>query len=418
MATIPSISMIPSGYKKNKVYSVIPTNGNADLDFSRTGTATRINPSGLIETIADDVPRLDYTDGSCPSLLLEPLSTNLVDYSELFSNISWAKNGATVASGFPAPSVDSPLGAFKLVEDTSIGSHYIQSNSFAVEDEDSHTISVLVKKGESNFIQLLFGSTRHSNTNFANFDLLNGVIGSFSAGTPNIEPIGDYYKCSFSSEATATGSALGFIWKIQSATSTRGQSYTGDGTSGVYIFGAQIEKQTSATSYIPTNGGQQTRNSDSASKVNLVNSINSTQGVLYAEISALSDNETFRIISLSDNSFNNRVSIMYDTTSNRIRGQVLLGGLTQAAITFVVTDIKEYSKVAFKYSNNDFSLWVDGVKVGTDNNGSVMTENTLNKISFDAGSSSASTNFYGKCKDLRVFKNALSDEELTILTTV
>ena len=75
---IPSLAMIPSGYKDGKVYSVLPSNGDGDFTFSRGSSATRVNQDGLIEEITDqDTPRLDYSDGSCPSLLLEPQSTNL-----------------------------------------------------------------------------------------------------------------------------------------------------------------------------------------------------------------------------------------------------------------------------------------------------------------------------------------------------
>ena len=83
---IPSLAMIPSGYKDGKVYSVLPSNGDGDFTFSRGSNATRVNKDGLIETITGDTPRLDYSDSSCPSLLLEPQSTNLIPYSEDFSN--------------------------------------------------------------------------------------------------------------------------------------------------------------------------------------------------------------------------------------------------------------------------------------------------------------------------------------------
>ena len=74
---IPTLTMIPSGYKAGKLYSVLPTNGDGDFTTSRSSSATRVNKSGLIETVLSNVPRLDYSDGSCPSLLLEPQSTNL-----------------------------------------------------------------------------------------------------------------------------------------------------------------------------------------------------------------------------------------------------------------------------------------------------------------------------------------------------
>ena len=96
MAT-PSITMIPSGYKAQKVYSVLPTNGDGDLTFDRNNIGTRVNKNGLIEQVATDIPRLDYSDGSCPSLLLEPASTNLAEYSEDFSQ-GWNKNNSTVTT--------------------------------------------------------------------------------------------------------------------------------------------------------------------------------------------------------------------------------------------------------------------------------------------------------------------------------
>ena len=96
MATIPSIAIIPSGYKANKIYSKHPTDGSGDLYFVRTTKATRVNSDGLIEEVAIGVPRLDYTDGGCPSLLLEPNSTNLITQSESFGNSYWTKSGASI----------------------------------------------------------------------------------------------------------------------------------------------------------------------------------------------------------------------------------------------------------------------------------------------------------------------------------
>ena len=85
MSKIPTIAMIPSGYKggstKGTVYSVLPTDGAGDFDFTRADKATRVNQLGLIELMDINVPRLDYSDGGCPSLLLEPSRSNIVVYS-------------------------------------------------------------------------------------------------------------------------------------------------------------------------------------------------------------------------------------------------------------------------------------------------------------------------------------------------
>jgi hypothetical protein len=76
MAT-PSLLLIPDRYKSGVLYSQLPESGAGDIDFTRASAATRVNASGLIESVASGVPRLDYTGGGCPSLLLEPQRTNL-----------------------------------------------------------------------------------------------------------------------------------------------------------------------------------------------------------------------------------------------------------------------------------------------------------------------------------------------------
>ena len=87
-----SLITIPSGYKSGVVYSQVPTSGLGDLDFTRASTATRINSSSLIESVASGVPRLTYPiGGGCPSLLLEPQRTNILQRSEQFDNAYWEK---------------------------------------------------------------------------------------------------------------------------------------------------------------------------------------------------------------------------------------------------------------------------------------------------------------------------------------
>ena len=85
-----SLVLAPSSYKATKLYSALPESGVGDFTVSRNSIATRVNKSGLIETVGVNVPRIDYSDGT-PSLLVEPQSTNLLTYSEDFSNASWSK---------------------------------------------------------------------------------------------------------------------------------------------------------------------------------------------------------------------------------------------------------------------------------------------------------------------------------------
>jgi hypothetical protein len=78
-----SLVLIPSGIKASKVYSVKPEDGTGDFTFGRASTATRTNASGVIESVASNVPRLDYTNSTCPKLLAEQQRTNLVFPSDV-----------------------------------------------------------------------------------------------------------------------------------------------------------------------------------------------------------------------------------------------------------------------------------------------------------------------------------------------
>ena len=84
-----SLVTTPNGYKAGTLYSIKPTSGAGDMTVVRATTATRVNSAGLIESVANNVPRLDYSNGTCPCLLVEPQRTNLLTYSEQFNNGVW-----------------------------------------------------------------------------------------------------------------------------------------------------------------------------------------------------------------------------------------------------------------------------------------------------------------------------------------
>ena len=185
-------------------------------------------------------------------------------------------------------------------------------------------------------------------------------------------------------------------------------------TDGLYIWGAQAEVGAYPTSYIPTNGAASTRLQDIANNSGNSDLINSTEGVLYAEIAALANDGTYRIFSLSDGTTNERVYIQYTSASNTVSAVVKKGGVTQANKGYVLSDETDFAKVAFKFKQNDFALWVNGIEVGTDTSGNTPTG--LSELAFD--DADGGNKFYGKTKALAVFKEALTDTELQALTKI
>jgi len=350
-------------------------------------------------------------------LLLEPARTNLIDYSEDFSNAYWTKSGSSVIPN-TVISPDGTTNAFKLVEDSATSDHYIGTQAWATAslNGQDYTISCFAKRGENNFIQLLFSGATHDLSNYANFDLLNGVVGSSSNGVAKIEAMGNgWYKCSFTSPTiTAVATSQSFIWKIESATSIKSESYQGDGTSGVYIWGAQVEVGSYPTSYIPTSGSTATRSAETCNNAGDVNTFNDSEGVLFLETAFLANDLQIEGFSINDGSVNNKIAIFKWLSSNTIFARVKSAGTFVVNTGVTITDITQNNKIAFKYKVNDFALWINGVEVLTQSIGAVPIG--LADLDFSSDGIGGSPVF-ANTKQLQYFNTALNDSDLETLTS-
>ena len=192
-------------------------------------------------------------------------------------------------------------------------------------------------------------------------------------------------------------------------------SIIGVGNSSVAYWGHQFEVGGYATSLIPTEGSTVTRNQDVCNNGGSLASINSTEGVLYAEIAALANGGTGRWISISDGTGTNRVSLSYEASPTIIRVYIRNSGGVVFDFQKSGQTQTDFNKIAVKYKVNDFALWVNGVEVASDFLGNTYPENTLNSLQFNSGGGSSP--FFGKTKALAVFPY-LSDAELTALTTI
>ena len=372
---------------------------DADFDFSRGTIATRVNEQGLIEDVTDtNLPRIDYTDGT-GSLLLEPQSTNLITYSEDFNSAAWLLSDLT-ATANQINSPDGTLNASKL-EMTDNGSLRNQSQ---MTFSDAYSYSIFVKKGNSRYVTLR--SAFFTQSIVVGFDL-----DSETAQTDGkIENYGnDWYRLSISKDISSDADKSGFFY-MYLPNSLGGQ--TSVSGNFAYYYGAQIEDSTFPTSYIPTSGSTVTRSADVANNSGSSDLINSTEGVLYLEVAALTSINNFQSISLSDGTNQNNIRFILGNVLNRASFQVKVGNTSQVFKNIDTTDITDFNKIAFKYKENDFAAWLNGVEVATDTSGTVPT---VNQLLFTNGG--AFNNFEGKVKSVAVYKEALTDAELTALTT-
>ena len=403
-----SIALIPSGYKSGKLFSVIPDSGNGDFTHSRGSTATRVAASGLIETVASGVPRLDnpLIDGvvqTCPALLLEPSRTNLITYSEDFTQSVWTKNNVTIS----ANSTISPYGALTASTlENGTGNKRLQ---FTLTTTTSSTYNVFVffkAKDTSAEGSIIAYNSSFTPLSYAEYNVQNGTIGT-SSGTSSMENYGNgWYRCRLEFTATTTTSYIRF---------RVGNYLTGDDNKDIFIFGSQVELGSYATSYIPTSGSTATRSADVCNGSGTSAEFNDSEGVLFIESSNISNDGTFKFVALSDGTLNNTVWIYYRSDTNQINFRVLSGGSTSFDQIYTINDSTLISKLCLKYKENDFSAFVNGFKVLTDTSGSTFSSGTLTTLEFNRQDD---TNFfYGKTKQLITFNQALTDSELETLTS-
>jgi len=391
------------------------------FDFTRASTATYVDSDGLIKTAKQGEARIDYTDSSDGVLLLEPSRTNLYRYSEDFSQggsgTGWTKTGSAVATSNQTISPDGTLNADKIsIGTTQTSTFGLYVNNLAISPSGStFALSYYFKASEVQFVQILFGGSQVvSGSPFANFDILNGVLGTVSSVlNASIEPyLNDFYKVTVT--GTASGATLSaVITAIPSATSPRNTANSWTLGDGFFIWGAQFEQGSYATSYIPTNGSAVTRIAETCNNSGNSEVFNDSEGVLFADISALANDGTNRYVSISDGSNNNRVQFIYSSDINKIIAGVVSGNSGQCAFFLENIDTTLNRKLALKYKQNDFSLWSNGFEIGTDTSGLAPT--VLDTLEFRRGN--GTSDFYGKTKQVGYYNTALTDLELETLTS-
>jgi hypothetical protein len=419
----------------------VTSNGDKEVIFTSTVNQNKLllngnsNFNGSVSNVSvieitDDtnLPRIDYSPysgaGTCGHWLFEPQSTQTATYSndftqgDIFVSSSDPTVQETVLTAQQATSPDGTNNAWKLVDnnDGLTGQASLNYFSTRVITNNYNTISYFVKKqGSNNFVYIATFGFDASSVGNTWFDIQNGTLGNvFSGHTANIENYGNgWYRISITMQSV-TDIQGAFLLRL--ATSNGAGNILRDGTNGIYFFGVQAESDASRqfmTSYIPTSGSTVTRNQEAAFGSGNSSLINSTEGVLYADIAALANDSTVRRISLTDGTVNNRVEIAFFAATNRINVSVKANGTDTFTTSTSSYDITQFNKIAIKYKVNDFNLFINGVKLSSDTSGSIPTG--LDTLNFDSGN--GGFNFYGKTKCVAVFKEALTDDELECLTS-
>ncbi len=403
--------------------SYIPS---SDTFTSRASTATYVGSNGLIQSALTNVARYNYNPVNlslAPKLLLESASTNLLTYSEQFDDASWTKNASTVSSNISVSPAGS-LTADKLVEDATSNYHTVRkANSFT--SGTAYTATIYAKAAERNYVTISAGNITTFSCR-ATFDLQTGTVASTVSGTASITAVGNgWYKCSVTGTAGAT-SSTGINFAVGSTGSY--VTYTGDGYSGIYIWGAQLEASSFPTSYIPTLASQVTRAADISSSAqttrvadtavmtgtNFSSWYNQTEGTVLCNFIPKGSVASRKIWDLHNQSgaeyielrYSSGAALQYDCANNSIEQWNI-------APTGYSSLNTRYSHAA-SYKVNDIAASVNGSSVLTDSSASLCTPTQL---SFGISYNLVSENLNGHISKLSYYPKRLTNSELQALTT-
>lgn len=336
-------------------------NANATIKYVGSGQSIFVQDAQLVEgsTAKDyqktetrlNIPRLDYSNGTCPSLLVEPQRTNIALQSSSFDTSPWilgnnvgaatitannaiAPDGTLTADKIAFPSVGSPS-QWSLVFQPFTASASAYNGSFYIKGElGTEVVWISFTKDGVNYQRQICNLT----TEWQRFDI----------------------------SATLTSGADNF----QIGVDTRDSSQTARPAQTIYLWGAQLEAGSYATSYIPTTSASVTRNADVISKTGISSLIGQTEGTLFVDVN-LDETSDYNGWFLKDNASYDTFVFLQRESNGTIAVGYYGSGALQARIETAPSQPSGHYKIAFGYKNNDFVMYVNGTQIGTDTSGSV-----------------------------------------------
>jgi len=375
-----SLVVTPNGTKASKLYSVVPSDGSGDLDVTRATTATRVNSAGLIQSVASNVPRLDYTNGSCPSILVEPQRTNLLNQSQNFSSSCWVSASGVTVTNNTRVAPDGTMTADTIAGTLAGNKVYYESSSFPTIPANSNTVTGSVYVYATSAITIILNIYEWAGSETSQSYTL----------TPN------------------TWQRLVFTKTFSGGSGNVGLSIQTDAQT-VFAWGAQLEAGSYATSYIPTTSASVTRNADVISKTGISSLIGQTEGTIFVDF--YNDGiSQFNSCSISNGLYDD--AVYFEMYLGNMYGVIWDSGAQQFAFNAGALSIGRH-KMAIGYKANDTVFYIDGVLKYTDTSLTIPTTSRL-----DVGALASATIGKTQTNLTALWKTRLTNTQLAQLTTI
>ena len=371
----------------------VTVKGQDLLTYSRSTTGTYIGSDGLLKTAAVDEARIEYDgSGNLQGLLLEPISSNKIDYSEDFSQ--WTNNGTfTLTAGQKDPRGGNAAYLFVDQDGTNARPYLTKNITYSTDAETPNkrwTVSLYVKKPATDGVSKLGITTFflgvNTNSEFleVNFDS-NGSISSISSGVGTGGEAGGVVLSHGYEELPNGWYRIHFIIRDPESNTSlemrifpNGRNDTSN-TGGILIFGAQMEQNHMLTSYIPTSGTEVTRQLDRAYIDVDQFGVKQDRGTFVAEINNLkwfmnSPSASYERVLEFGNTVNNTdrmIPLLIQTNQNLLYADIQTDNTYQASYSYVdyadSADLPPFSaKIALRYDETSARPAQNGVLIGND----------------------------------------------------
>ena len=384
----PILALTPSGYKAEKVYSVLPSDGSGDFTFDRAnGLATRINKDGLVEEVANDTPRLDYLNSTCPNLLLEAERTNNIRYSEDTTAADWTdplNEWSSVSNTETSPSGELTADVIDLTASDNSSLIRVTNMSLAA---GVYAVSFWIKDLE----------------------------GGLTSGTIDLGDEGN-------GDTTPSISTVSNQWvrveRIITITSTKTfvdiqLNFTG-ASNKVSIWGLQVELGLIKSSYIPTNSSTVTRFKDICKDAGNAALFNVSELSLFIDVNNFKPTGSFSYIVLTDGQSFPINMIRLEYTQNSILIRSYDNGIIKLSYNITSVVPNERNKLLLTISTARTKVYFNGVLKSATFGGDIPLG--LNSLSFTNRTKTGGY-FEGKVYETRVYDRVLTEAEAIKLTT-
>lgn len=375
-----SLIITPNAYNEGVLYDVVPNTPLGDMDVVRATTATRVNSLGLIEEVGLNVPRIDFSNGICPSLLVEPQRTNILNYSDDFTNSSWVKYNGAIVTPSVIPSLIQGKIAYDITNIGIAGGVLLQG------------IAPLTDKTYSVWIRAIDASDVGKTVGFAN----NGSFSVFITLTANWQKFTYFDLGTFGNQFQIGGG----------------------GTANKFCLCAtQLEQGSYSTSYIPTTLSTVTRNADVISKTNSFIA-NKTAACLFIDLNRYYYASDYVGILGYRNGTTCDLYMLQYQNSDVIEFRAKSANGVQNSINLNVS--LGHSKIAMYRENDKLSIFINGIKIIEQTSVSPMNEflNSPQPLRINTDPFFGSYDAQLFINSAQIYTTILTDQECINLTTL